>query len=647
MKRALFLTCLLPTTTIPGFLIHPQTHYPKISHHVHHHHGKRPIQMSIHATTDGEQMMEAAKYGRLPEVQYYLDSGVDVNTPHDGRETALHLACYRGRLEVVELLLQRNAQVNVQDLEFGSTPLHLASSNGHFEIVQLLLKEGNADGNVVDKHGRTPLHVACARKEDKVVQVLLQYTVEVNGRDDAKETPLHIACAQGTEGIVKQLLQASSDVNAANGRYETPLHKACYGGHATCVKLLLEKGEAIHDARDENGKSPVEIARERFYPSIADLLDRYGVSKREERESAVSSGDGGGGSSSFPFGPSFPTGIANTPTYSPPTPAAPVPVPSPVNSYLPTPTSSTTTPSSYLPNPNVSSYSQSPTSTNPSYSPNGSSNPPSTTETPPTFPLSTNPAAGGVSYSSSPSPASSTSEAAEKPFDYFTPRDTSATSSTAAEEQPFDYFTPRDTATTTSSFDNSTPSPAPAPLDFTGTAPPNNIESKSDADTMREIESLLDSKLDKLIQMMEENKVEIKDSINQIQNSLTTELETKVGALEESMKEEKDRNDEAITEILDRLRSLEDIFGPPDEFGPRPRGRGDDGEGGLSKGRSTQNGANVEERIEQLAYNLGITLDPNQPIPDQVSNLEFIVCGKQMSGLLTARVASLEEELGV
>ena len=54
-----------------------------------------------------------------------------------------------GHVEIVKLLLDKEADVNVADKEEW-TPLHVASENGHVEVVKLLLDK-EADVNAADK----------------------------------------------------------------------------------------------------------------------------------------------------------------------------------------------------------------------------------------------------------------------------------------------------------------------------------------------------------------------------------------------------------------------------------------------------------------------------------------------------------------
>ncbi|EKO15939.1 ankyrin repeat protein [Leptospira kirschneri str. H2] len=68
----------------------------------------------------------------------------------------MHHCVNEGKLEVLQLLLEKGADPNVQDLD-GVTCIHFAkSSQGMSEFVELLLKYG-ADPTIQDKYRKTYL----------------------------------------------------------------------------------------------------------------------------------------------------------------------------------------------------------------------------------------------------------------------------------------------------------------------------------------------------------------------------------------------------------------------------------------------------------------------------------------------------------
>src|SRR5262245_39361745 len=67
----------------------------------------------------------ACAYGRTPVVDFLVQAGIDIGERHHG-ETGLHWAAYGGHSEVVKLLLEHRAPVDVRDDRFGGTPLSWA-----------------------------------------------------------------------------------------------------------------------------------------------------------------------------------------------------------------------------------------------------------------------------------------------------------------------------------------------------------------------------------------------------------------------------------------------------------------------------------------------------------------------------------------
>ncbi|MCX6906758.1 MAG: ankyrin repeat domain-containing protein [Verrucomicrobia bacterium] len=112
------------------------------------------------------------------------------STTQEGR-TALHIAVYRGQLNMVELLLAHKADIGAKD-SYGRTPLHEAIVSGSKEVVGMLLAH-KANVNAKDKEGGTPVHWAVGRGNTALVKLLLAYKPDLNARDNKGRTALDIA----------------------------------------------------------------------------------------------------------------------------------------------------------------------------------------------------------------------------------------------------------------------------------------------------------------------------------------------------------------------------------------------------------------------------------------------------------------------
>jgi hypothetical protein len=154
--------------------------------------------------------------------------------------TALQWACERGHLDVVQLLLEKGADVNAQGGECGNA-LQAAAQGGHLEIVQLLLEKG-ADVNTQGRHYGNAFYAAARGGHLKIVQLLLEKGADVNVQGGRYSNALQ-AAAQGRHlKIVQLLLEKGADVNAQGGEYGNALLAAAGGGHLKIVQLLLKKG---------------------------------------------------------------------------------------------------------------------------------------------------------------------------------------------------------------------------------------------------------------------------------------------------------------------------------------------------------------------------------------------------------------------
>ncbi len=67
-------------------------------------------------------------------------SGVSVNTANKYGVSALGFAAERGHFDIVRLLVERGADVNIVDSFYGSRPIDFALRGGHLDIAVYLLE---------------------------------------------------------------------------------------------------------------------------------------------------------------------------------------------------------------------------------------------------------------------------------------------------------------------------------------------------------------------------------------------------------------------------------------------------------------------------------------------------------------------------
>ncbi|XP_043780421.1 E3 ubiquitin-protein ligase MIB2 isoform X1 [Cervus elaphus] len=199
-----------------------------------------------------------------------------VDTKNQGR-TALQMATYLGQVELVRLLLQAQAGVDLPDDE-GNTALHYAALGNQPEAARVLLSSG-CGANALNSTRSSALHVAVQRGFLEVVKVLCERGCDVNLPDAHADTPLHCAISAGTgaSGIVEVLTEVPGiDVTATNSQGFTLLHHASLKGHTLAVRRILARARQLVDAKKEDGFTALHLAAFNNHREVAQVLIREG-----------------------------------------------------------------------------------------------------------------------------------------------------------------------------------------------------------------------------------------------------------------------------------------------------------------------------------------------------------------------------------
>lgn len=120
--------------------------------------------------------------------------------------------------------------------------------------------------------------IDCIRSKDSeaLIEAIEMGGIDVNCMDDVGQTLLNWASAFGTFEMVEYLCEKGADVN--KGQRSSSLHYAACFGRPSIAKVLLKHG-ANPDLRDEDGKTPLDKARERVdegHREVASILQSPG-----------------------------------------------------------------------------------------------------------------------------------------------------------------------------------------------------------------------------------------------------------------------------------------------------------------------------------------------------------------------------------
>ncbi|KAL9121680.1 MAG: hypothetical protein Q9187_001757 [Circinaria calcarea] len=248
-------------------------------------------------------LKEAVLGGSVSAVGILLETGANPNLSLPNETPALIYAAQEGKMDVVQLLVDKGADLGMKDNRTGLTALQCAVLGGHEAVVRLLSEQGNLANEVIEpllaltslyrsvfwedeteidqvlanpiwldvKVGQDflRLHTAAKMGKDKVVTLLLGLGADIEAKDFSGHTALHTAARQGQDKVVKLLLDIGADIEARVGFLRdadgsvgadavgvgcTALHLAARNGRDGTAHVLLSCG-ANFEATDDRGRT--------------------------------------------------------------------------------------------------------------------------------------------------------------------------------------------------------------------------------------------------------------------------------------------------------------------------------------------------------------------------------------------------------
>ncbi len=187
----------------------------------------------------------------------------------------LHLAAHEGRVEDINRLIAKGADLNARD-GAGRAPAHVAAFASHDDALRALAN-GGADMNALENRLYDVLTIAAVANDAEMVSLAM----ELGNKPDLitsvyDGTALIAAAHLGHYEIVARLIKGGAPLDHVNNLAWTALIEAVVLGdggpdHIKTVEILVDAG-ADKTIGDHDGVTPLQHATARGYTEMVRLL---------------------------------------------------------------------------------------------------------------------------------------------------------------------------------------------------------------------------------------------------------------------------------------------------------------------------------------------------------------------------------------
>lgn len=191
-----------------------------------------------------DSIVKSVKFDDIKDINKQLANGLDPNSVDEHGDPLIVIAA-REKSEKVSAALAAAPNINLEATDrAGETALMLASLNGDLPLVQLLIDKGAE----VNRKGWTPLHYAATNGHDDVVRLLLDKSAYIDAGSPNGTTPVMMAARGDHASTLTLLLDQGADPAIKNQLGLKAIDFANHYRAPDAIKILTKRTQRLGDA---------------------------------------------------------------------------------------------------------------------------------------------------------------------------------------------------------------------------------------------------------------------------------------------------------------------------------------------------------------------------------------------------------------
>ncbi len=211
--------------------------------------------------------------------------------------TLFHLLVWLNFHDAVErILTEEKVEADITDKKGkGITPFHLACCRGNLNMVRLLLDHG-VDSSLCDTDGNNAYHYLVRPRVEGLTgtssctlrtmgqrpEIAALLSADVNGKNNLGMTPLALLLTENNTNLscylTDSLLKRGASVDYVDEGGSTLLLTAIRNNHMTAALLLMKDSDLVNRA-DQAGVTPMQLAAERRNEGLCMALKDHGAAQ--------------------------------------------------------------------------------------------------------------------------------------------------------------------------------------------------------------------------------------------------------------------------------------------------------------------------------------------------------------------------------